>query len=151
MKRAGIILLSLFIGALKTSAQDGDKPGEMLFLHLLQKNGIITVLDAKIVSGTPRERFPESGPRWELVSGSGTISGTGIMPPPKPTYYDYRDETGTLTGGVLSEDSIDFFTRIPYSATDEKINFYKSSPTGLSKAQTGSSLIGSCLIREVLR
>jgi len=135
---------------LSVSAQESQTAGKMLFLHLLQNDGAITVLDAEIVEGTPRERLTESGPQWEILGINGTVSAKGAMPTPAPLSYDYLDDTGNLSGATLSADSVEFYVRVPYTETADRINFYAPKDS-IQNSRATSLPIGSCWIREVLK
>ena len=132
-------------------AEVSDTSSKMLSLKLLQVNGTIRVLEAEVVNGKPRGRFQEEGPRFEMLS-SGGVSGVGVLPAPVPVSYDFLDSTGTMTGGTLPADSIEWFVRVPYKASDDQINFYEAAKSDAPLGRSAvSAPIGSCRLQEVLK
>lgn len=123
---------------------------KMVLLHLLKQNDQIKVLEAKLVEGTPRERFVEKGPQWELLNNSGNLTAEGSMPTPVPLSYDYTDSNGNLQGGILSPDSINFFVRIPYNESADILNFYPAA-SKLRGPRSASDKIGTCNLKGVLK
>lgn len=144
MKLVCILVMSAIVALL---GQQGNK---MMFLHILQIGEKLQVIEADLVDGTPRERSGNiaNGPVWESVDHIGTIVETGTIPAPTPFHFDYADDSGKLSGGVLSSDTLDFFVRVPYIEGVELLNFYR---TGSLKSRSEDTKIGSIRISEVLK
>ena len=153
MKRilSTLILVAISAGTALSADQTGQR---FLFFTLMEKQGKISVLNAKVVSGKLHGRFPEQNGSVickMLGTDSSTISSATITPPPlNADFPDPKDPTH-LAGGLVKQDSTVFILRLPYTEAMKSAKFFKNPPANSPLPAIQGEQIGSCNLNEVLK
>jgi hypothetical protein len=126
--RVMLPVLVCLAGGWASSAQTNPPP-QILFLHLVISNQIVSLVDSNLRPGVlkPAPEADSTGLFYEQVSESGATLWKGSTADPTVRHLEFEDPTkpGELQRKTVQLDKAEFMLRIPFHPTARRLNFFK--------------------------